>query len=71
MKDALQRILFYLRYEMTEDVRTRIELSVQLCFLPFQIMLVQCQYIFGLSFVRGLFPFFVRHLAQVRLRTFI
>ena len=28
MKDTLQRILFYLRYEMTEDVRTRIELSV-------------------------------------------
>ena len=43
MKDTLQRILFYLRYEMTEDVRTRIELSVQLRFLPFQIMLVQCQ----------------------------
>ena len=28
MKDTLQRILFYLRYEITEDVRTRIELSV-------------------------------------------
>ena len=28
MKDTLQRILFYLRYEMTEDVRTRIEFSV-------------------------------------------
>ena len=28
MKDTLQRILFYLRYEMTEDVRTWIELSV-------------------------------------------
>ena len=28
MKDTLQRILFYLRYEMTEYVRTRIELSV-------------------------------------------
>lgn len=33
MKDTLQRILFYLRYEMTEDVRTRIELASIACVL--------------------------------------
>ena len=33
MKDTLQRILFYLRHEMTEYVRTRIELSMLSCLI--------------------------------------